>query len=90
LWVISIIRVSAADLQRQCGKVQNIALVEPVSVTCKGRDLMVLLPVDEYGRLKRRDRQVMIPEDFTAEDIAALENTRAPAETSAFNHEVIE
>ncbi len=65
-----------------------MAVVESVTVTCKGRDKMVLLSVEEYGRLKRWDRQVIIPEDFTAEDIAALKSTRAPAETAAFNHEV--
>jgi hypothetical protein len=88
LEMIEMVRVSAADLQRQWGKVQDMALSEPVTVTCKGRDRMVLLSVEEYGRLKRRDRQVMTLADFTAEDIAALENARAPAETAAFNHEV--
>jgi PHD/YefM family antitoxin component YafN of YafNO toxin-antitoxin module len=57
-----------------------MALAEPVTITCKGRDRMVLLSVQEYGRLKRRDQQVMTLADFTAEDIAVLENTRAPAE----------
>jgi hypothetical protein len=37
---------------------------------------------------ERRDRQVMTPADFTAEDAEALENTRAPPETAEFNHEV--
>ncbi len=67
-----------------------MALAEPVTVTCKGRDRMVLLSVEEYGRLKRRDRQVITPANFTDEDIALLENTKAPAETAAFNHEVTE
>lgn len=84
------VRVSAAELQRQWGKVQDMALAEPVTVTCKGRDRMVLLSVEEYGRLKRRDRQVMTPADFTTDEIADLENTRAPAETATFNHEITE
>ena len=84
------VRVSAAALQRQWGKVQDMALAEPVTVTCKGRDRMVLLSIEEYGRLKRRDRQAMTLGDFTDDDIAVLENTRAPAETTVFNHEVTE
>ena len=90
LEVVKMVRVSAADLQRQWGRVQDMALAEPVTVTCKGRDRMVLLSVDEYERLKRRDRQVMTLADFTAEDLEVLKNTRAPAETMAFNHEVTE
>lgn len=87
---IRMVRVSAGDLQRQWGRVQDIALAEPVTITCKGRDRMVLLSAEEYGRLKRRDREVITPADFTEEDIAALENARAPAETASFNHEVPE
>jgi hypothetical protein len=49
---------------------------------------MVLMSAEEYKRLKRRDRQVMTLADFTAEDIAALEKVRAPAEAASFNHEV--
>lgn len=82
------VRVSAADLQRQWGRVQDMALTEPVTVTCKGRDRMVLLSSEEYHRLKRRDRRVMTPDDFTTEDILAIENTKAPAEAGAFNHEM--
>lgn len=81
-------RVSAAELQRQWGKVQDLALSEPVTVTCNGRERMVLLSFEEYNRLKRRDRQVMTLADFTAEDMRALEATRAPAEATAFNSEM--
>ena len=44
--------------------------------------------VEEYRRLKRRDREVLTVDEFTDEDIEALEKTRAPAEAAAFNHEV--
>jgi PHD/YefM family antitoxin component YafN of YafNO toxin-antitoxin module len=80
-------RVSAALLQRQWGKVQDMALAGPVMVTCKGRDRMVLLSAEEYHRLKRRDRQVLALTDFTARDIEAIERAQAPAEAAAFNHE---
>ena len=84
------VRVSAGDLQRQWGKVQDMAIAAPVTVTCKGRDRMVLLSIEEYARLKRRDRQVMTLAEFTAEDIQTIETTRAPAEATAFNDEVTE
>ena len=83
-------RVSAGECQRHWGKVQDKAMAEPVTITSNGRDRMVLMSTEEYNRLKRRDRQVMSLADFTAEDIAALEKVRAPAEAAAFNHEVTE
>jgi hypothetical protein len=43
---------------------------------------------EEYDRLKRRDRQVLELEDFAEADIAALEQTRAPESSKAFDHEV--
>jgi hypothetical protein len=49
----------------------------------------VLISADEYQRLKRHDRQVLTLSDFTEADIAALEATRAPESSKAFNHELL-
>lgn len=53
-----------------------------------GRERTVMISVEEYHRLKRRDRLVMGLEDFTDEDIAALEETRAPEASKAFDGEL--
>jgi len=82
------VRVSAGDLQRQWGKIQDLALAEPVTVTCKGRDRMVLLSAEEYSRLKRRDRRVMALADFTEEDIADIAKMEPSSEAILFNHEM--
>jgi len=82
------VRISSVELQRKIGYVQDLALVEPVTITNNGRDRLVMMSAEEYHRLKRRDRRVMTLDDFTDEDIAALEKVRAPAEAAAFNHEV--
>jgi PHD/YefM family antitoxin component YafN of YafNO toxin-antitoxin module len=63
-------------------------LVQPVAVTRNGRERTVTISVEEYHRLKRRDRQVLELEDFTDEDVAALEKTRAPDSSKAFDHEL--
>ena len=83
-------KVSAADFQRNIGRYQDVALTQPVAVTRNGRERTVLISVEEYQRLKRRDRQVLRPEDFTEEDLAALEQTRAPESTKAFDSELPE
>jgi PHD/YefM family antitoxin component YafN of YafNO toxin-antitoxin module len=81
------IKISSGELQRKSGYVQDLALVEPVTITNNGRDRLVMMAIEEYRRLKRRDRQVMTLDDFTDEDVAALEKVRAPSEAAAFNHE---
>lgn len=82
------VRLPSHEVQRNWGEVQDRARIEPVIVTSKGRDRIVMLSPEEYLRLKRRDRQVMLPGDFTDADIAHLENTRAPKEAHAFDNEV--
>lgn len=84
------VRVSAGEFQRQWGKIQDLAIAHPVTITSNGRDRMVLMSAEEYSRLKRRDRQVLTLADFSDADLLALEQVRTPAEAAAFNHEVTE
>lgn len=82
------VRVTSGELQRQWGRIQDLAIAEPVTVTCNGRDRMVLLSSDEYRRLKRRDREVLTPADFTQADLEALLKSEAPPESAQFDHEM--
>ena len=86
--ISSMIKVSAAEFQRNIGRYQDMALTQPVVVARNGRERTVMISVEEYHRLKRRDRRVMSLEDFTDEDIAALEETRAPEASKAFDSEL--
>jgi hypothetical protein len=85
------VRVSSGELQRN-GSIQDLALVQPVTITNNGRDRLVLLSAEEYRRLKRRDRQVMGLEDFTDADVdvEALRGVQPSAAATAFDHEVTE
>jgi PHD/YefM family antitoxin component YafN of YafNO toxin-antitoxin module len=83
-----LIKVSAAEFQRNIGRYQDLALTQPVAVTRNGRERTVMISKDEYQRLKRRDREVLGLEDFSDDDIAALEATRAPEASKAFDHEM--
>ena len=69
-------RVTTAELIKNFGQLADQALTEPVTITKHGRDRLVMLSVEEYQRLKRRDRQVyraeQIPQEI-AEAIAATE-----------------
>ena len=83
-------RVSAGECQRLWGKVQDMAISEPVTITSNGRDRMVLMSTEEYHRLKRRDRLVMTLADFTEDDIEAIKKVQPSTEAAAFNHEMNE
>jgi len=82
------LKVPAGEFQRNIGRYQDMALTQPVAVTRNGRERTVLISADEYQRLKRRDREVLTLSDFTDADIAALEATRAPESSKAFDPEL--
>ena len=84
------VRVSSGELQRKIGHIQDLALVQPVTITTNGRDRLVMLSAEEYRRLKRRDREVMGIEDFTQADLEALRLIQASATSASFDHEVNE
>jgi PHD/YefM family antitoxin component YafN of YafNO toxin-antitoxin module len=85
---MKMIKVSAAEFQRNIGRYSDLALTQPVAVTRNGRDRTVMISTEEYNRLKRRDREVLRLDDFTEADIAALEATRAPESSKAFDNEL--
>ena len=82
------LKVSSAELHKHLGRYQDLALRQAVAITRNGRDRTVLISVEEYQRLKRRDRQVLTLDDFTDADIASLEATRAPETSKAFDDEL--
>jgi prevent-host-death family protein len=81
-------RISSADLQKQFGSVADKALTEPVTITRNGRDRLVLMSVEEYDRLKRRDRRVVRLEDFTDEEMALIARAEVPAEHAYLDDEL--
>ncbi|QGM47913.1 type II toxin-antitoxin system prevent-host-death family antitoxin [Methylocystis heyeri] len=82
------LKVSAAEFQRNIGRYQDLALRQPVAVTRNGRESCVLISTEEYRRLKRREREVLGIEDFTEADAEAVRRAEAPAESAAFDHEL--
>ena len=82
------IRVSATEFGKEVGRFQDAALLQPVIVTRNGRDRTVTISIEEYRRLKRRDREVLGIEDFTGADVEAIRRTEPSQESEAFNHEL--
>jgi prevent-host-death family protein len=82
------VTVSAAELQRNIGRYQDIALTQPVVVTRNGRERTVIISVEEYRRLKRYDREVLRLEDFSDEDLAAIERAEPPESSKEYDGEL--
>jgi hypothetical protein len=81
-------RISSADFLKNYGVLTDKAIAEPVTITCNGRDRLVLLSIEEYERLKRRDRRVYAIEDMTPEQLAALEKAEVPPEYAYLDTEL--
>jgi PHD/YefM family antitoxin component YafN of YafNO toxin-antitoxin module len=64
--------VSAAEFQRNFGRYQDEALKQPLAITRNGRDRLVVLAVEEYQRLKRRDRVVFQTADLSGAELKAM------------------
>jgi prevent-host-death family protein len=73
-------KISSAEFQSQFDILSDRALTEPLTITRNGQDRLVLLSVEEYERLKRRDRRVVRLEEFTDEEMALIANADVPAE----------
>jgi prevent-host-death family protein len=84
----NMIRVSATEFGKDLGRYQDAALSQPVIVTRNGQDSTVTISIEEYRRLKRRDREVLSIEDFSEADIEAVRRAEPSPQAEAFNHEL--
>jgi PHD/YefM family antitoxin component YafN of YafNO toxin-antitoxin module len=64
--------VPSGELQKQFGRYSDEAMVRPVGVSRNGRVRFVMVPVDEYERLRRRERVAGLSEDLDDETLAAI------------------
>lgn len=81
------IRISSTEFSKEVGLYHDVALTQPVIVTRNGRDRTVTISVEEYQRLKQRDRKVFGIEDFTQAEIEGIRNAAPSPEAEVFNYE---
>ena len=81
-------RITSGEFQKRFESLADKALTEPVTITRHGRDWLVLLSVEEYDRLKRRDRRVVRLEDFTDEEMALIAQAEVPPEHAHLDAEL--
>jgi prevent-host-death family protein len=80
--------VSAAEVQRHFALYQDKALTRAVAVTSRGRPRIVMLSVEEYQRLRRRDREAILVEDRPDALIEAIAAVEPPSEAEHFDAEL--
>jgi prevent-host-death family protein len=84
--------VTAKEFQRQPGRYQRLAQAAPLTITAHGEPSLVLMSVAEYERLRRRDREVLVIEELSLDQVDdlldALANSRPDPEAAAFDHEM--
>ena len=77
--------VTITQLQRHIGDIQELASKEPICITRNGREKYILLPAEEYHRLKRRDREVLGIEDLSEDDVREIAAANVPEEYAYLN-----
>ena len=81
-------KVSLTEFQNNVQRYEDQALTEPVTITEDGRDRLVLLSAEEYARLKRRDRRVVVTRELTEEEIELISKAEVPAEYAYLDEEL--
>ena len=81
-------KVSSDELQKRFAALADKALIEPLTITRNGRDRLVLLSIEEYERLKRRDRWVVCLADFTDAEMALIATSDVPPEYAHLDAEL--
>jgi prevent-host-death family protein len=83
-----VMKVTASEFQKSFGALSDRALRAPVTITKQGRDHLVVMSVDEYARLKRRDRKVGLAEELPDEWLEAIRTSKVPDEHAALDDEL--
>ncbi len=69
---------TSAQVQKKFGRYHDQAMREAVHVSKHGRPSIVMVPADEYERLKRRDREAMFVHELSPRDIAEIAVSEIP------------
>ena len=72
-------RVTSSEFQQAFGLLSDKARREPVVITKHGRDSLVVMPVEEWERLKRRDRLVGLTSEISEEWVDAVRGAQVSA-----------
>ena len=81
-------RVTTEQLRKDIGALSERALREPVMITKRGRDHLVMLSAEEFARLKRHERRVASAADLPEEWLDAVAEAKVPDEFAYLDAEL--
>jgi PHD/YefM family antitoxin component YafN of YafNO toxin-antitoxin module len=81
-----LLAVSAKDVAGKFGYYTDEAMLRPVGIQRHGTTRVVMISLNEYERLLRRDRQVLLTKDLDDETLNAILNAKASERSKALNH----
>jgi hypothetical protein len=82
------VKVTTADFIKHYGRLADLALSRPLTITKNGHNRLVLISAAEYERLQRRDRRAIKAEDLTDEEIALIAAAEVPAAYAYLDEEL--
>ena len=72
--------VPSTELQKQFGRYSDEAMIRPVGVSRNGRVRFVMVPIEDYDRLRRRERVAGRAEDLDDSTLEAIRAVQPAAE----------
>ena len=81
-----LLAVSAKDVAGKFGYYTDEAMLRPVGIQRHGTTRVVMISLQEYERLLRRDRQVILTKDLDDETLNAILNAEPSERSKALNH----
>jgi PHD/YefM family antitoxin component YafN of YafNO toxin-antitoxin module len=81
-----ILAVAAKEVASKFGYYTDEAMLRPVGIQRHGTTRVVMISLNEYERLLRRDRQVILTKDLDDETLDAILNAEVSERSKALNH----
>jgi prevent-host-death family protein len=81
-------RVTASEFQRAFDALSDQARREPIVITEKGQDDLVVMSAEEWERLRRRGRRVGLTSELPDEWLEAARQAKVPEEFAELDDEL--
>lgn len=81
-----LLAVSAKDVAGKFGYYTDEAMLRPVGIQRHGTTRVVMISLNEYERLLRRDRQALLTKDLDDDTVAAILTAQIPESARALDY----
>jgi hypothetical protein len=81
-----LLTVSAKDVAGKFGYYTDEAMLRPVGIQRHGTTRVVMISLNEYERLLRRDRQVILTKDLDDETLEAILTAEIPEDARRLDY----